>query len=411
MRILHVLDHSAPLQSGYVFRTNAILKHQRRLGWETDHVTSSKHYVASAPEEHVDGLHFYRTLMNGSRLARLPVLNQYAVIRSLSQRLREVVHKRRPDILHAHSPCLNGVAALRIGREARIPVVYELRASWEDAAVNHGTTREGSLRYRVSRALETYVLRRANAVTTICEGLLADILDRGITAERVTVIPNAVDVDAFRVGGGADVELRHSLGLDGKRVIGFIGSFYDYEGLDILIQAAPQLSAAMPDIAVLLVGGGPQESFLKSLAAARGVSDRVLFAGRVPHADVKRYYDVIDVLVYPRRSIRLTETVTPLKPLEAMAEGRLLVASDVGGHRELIRDGETGTLFESDNPRALADAVCKLLAAPTCWEARLRAAREFVETERTWARIVPRYAPVYESLIINARGSRQWCAS
>ena len=146
---------------------------------------------------------------------------------------------------------------------------------------------------------------------------------------------------------------------------------------------------------VLLVGGGRQEADLKRLAAELGIESEVVFAGRVLHHQVQRYYDLIDVLVYPRLSMRLTELVTPLKPLEAMAQGRLVLASDVGGHRELIRDGETGTLFKAGDPQALAAAVRLLLKQPARWPSLKAAARRYVETERSWKGSVARYADIY----------------
>ncbi|MCS6947474.1 MAG: glycosyltransferase, partial [Steroidobacteraceae bacterium] len=196
-RILHVLDHSVPLHSGYAFRTLAILEQQRRFGWETIQLTSSKHYAATADEEEVDGFRFHRTRAPARGWRAWPLANQWAVIHDTRRRIEQLVERMRPHILHAHSPCLNGIAALHAGRRLRVPVVYEMRASWEDAAVDHGTTRPGSLRYRASRALETWTLRRADAVTTICEGLRRDILGRGIPADKITVIPNAVDPQAF----------------------------------------------------------------------------------------------------------------------------------------------------------------------------------------------------------------------
>jgi PEP-CTERM/exosortase A-associated glycosyltransferase len=224
-------------------------------------------------------------------------------------------------------------------------MVYEVRGFWEDAAVDHGTTREGSVRYRLSRRLETFAMRRADAVTTICEGLKHDIVSRGIPAGKVTVVPNAVDTEGFFIGGRPDETLKRALGLEGAPVIGFIGSFYAYEGLALLLDALPHMLERRPALRVLLVGGGPQESALKAQAASLGVSGQVVFVGRVPHAEVNRYYDLVDVLCYPRLPMRLTELVTPLKPLEAMAKGKVILASDVGGHRELIEEGENGFLF------------------------------------------------------------------
>ncbi|TFW29686.1 glycosyltransferase, exosortase A system-associated [Massilia arenosa] len=400
MRVLHVLDHSIPLHSGYTFRTRAILRQQRALGWETFHITSTKQGASKDAHETVDGLCFYRTPASTSWKSKLPVLNQLAVIDALAARLLEVAQEVKPDIIHAHSPALNAIAALRVGRKLGIPVVYEIRAFWEDAAVDHGTSKEWGLRYRITRALETHAVRRANAVTTICEGLRGEIVaTRGIPADKVTVIPNAVDVEDFTVGGVRDEALARQLGLEGKQVLGFIGSFYAYEGLNVLLDALPAILKKQPDVRLLLVGGGVQDANLKQQAKDLGIADKVIFTGRVPHSEVQRYYDLVDVLVYPRLKMRLTDLVTPLKPLEAMAQGRILAASDVGGHHELIEDGKTGVLFRASDPAALADKVSALLADPGSWPALRVQGRAFVENERNWAASVARYKRVYGALV------------
>jgi PEP-CTERM/exosortase A-associated glycosyltransferase len=399
MKVLHVLDHSIPLHSGYTFRTRAILAGQRALGWETAHLTGPKQGPVAALEEEVDGLRFYRTRSVNGIATRIPGLDPVTTTWAIERRLSRVARQLRPEVLHAHSPALNGLAALGVGRRLDLPVVYEVRAFWEDAAVDHGSCREGDLRYRMTRALETWVLRRADAVTTICEGLRAEIVARGVPAERVTVIPNAVDLDRFPLGGAADAGLAADLGLSGKTVLGFIGSFYAYEGLGLLLGALPRILSERTDVRVLLVGGGREEERLKDLARQLGVADRVVLAGRVPHDHVQRYYDLVDVFVYPRLPMRLTDLVTPLKPLEAMARGRLVVASDVGGHCELIRDGVTGSLFRAGSSEALALAVLDLLARPGDWPERRAAARRFVETERTWQASVARYPDVYRAAL------------
>lgn len=404
LRILHVLDHSIPLQSGYAFRTLAILREQRALGWETFHLTSPKHYATGAAEEIVDGWHFYRTPMGKGGLAGLPGIGEIKLMSALARRIAEVARQVRPDIMHVHSPVLNALPAFRVGRRLALPVVYELRALWEDAAVDHGTTREGSLRYRISRRLETAALRRAARITTICEGLRSEIVARGIPGERVTVVPNAVDVDAFQTGRQPDEPLRRSLGLDRGTVLGFAGSFYGYEGLDLLLEAFALLRPRFPELRVLLVGGGLQEEALKRQCADLGIQKQVVFAGRVAHDTVQRYYDLIDVLVYPRRSMRLTELVTPLKPLEAMAQGRIVVASNVGGHRELIRDRETGYLFEAGSAPKLAGTIAAALGERSEWPRMIAAGRRFVEEERTWRRSVQNYVGVYRSLLPDAPG-------
>jgi hypothetical protein len=389
LRILHVLDHSIPLHSGYSFRTLSILREQRMLGWHTVQLTTPKQGPDPTLLDEVDGFQFHRTPSN-------PGVGLLAQMRLTARRLHEVVQNTRPHLIHAHSPALNALPSLWVARALGLPVVYEMRASWEDAAVDHGTTTEGSLRYRMSRALESFALRHANEVTTICEGLRNDIVRRGIPTDRVTVIPNAVDTTSFPFNVKADPQLRKELGLDGALVIGFVGSFYHYEGLHHLLEAAQQLLPRHPQLKVLLVGGGPEEAALYALAQTLGLQGRVLFAGRVAQADVHRYYGLIDVLAYPRLPVRLTEIVTPLKPLEAMAQGQVFVASDVGGHRELVRHGETGHLFRAGSVKALEIAIDDVVAQRNGWPQLRMRARRFVENERTWQISVARYRAVYQ---------------
>jgi PEP-CTERM/exosortase A-associated glycosyltransferase len=404
MRVLHVLDHSIPLQSGYTFRTLSILREQRNLGWETYHLTTPKHFGANAGEEEFDGWHFFRT--SGQHTGTIPVIRELALMHQVRRRLEEVAERVKPDILHVHSPVLNVVPALRVGRRLGIPVVYEVRAFWEDAAVDHGTSREWGVRYRLTRALETWAMRRADYVTTICDGLKTDIFSRGIPERRVSVIPNAVDSERFQPDPDPDIGLKSQLGLEGSTIVGFIGSFYAYEGLDVLLRGLPSMLAHVPRLRLLLVGGGPEEPALRDLARSLGVADKVIFAGRVAHDQVRRYYSIVDLFAYPRHSMRLTELVTPLKPLEAMAHSRLVVASNVGGHRELIRDGDTGVLFTAGDPVSLADTIVGILADPVKRLRIRQQGRRFVEEERTWQNSVKRYQPVFEELHALAGSAR-----
>lgn len=400
MRILHILDHSLPLQSGYTFRTCSIIEQQWRMGWETAQLTSAKQGRTEQLKERIDGFEFYRTAPSKGWLSTLPIINQVEIVRSLQSRLIEVALEVKPDILHAHSPALNGLAAVKAGRRLGLPVVYEVRAFWEDAAVDHGTSRSWGPRYRATRALESYVLRHADAVTTICEGLRSEILQRGIAPQKVTVIPNAVNLDKFDASqGDAPAEaIKKQYGWQGKPVLGFIGSFYAYEGLELLLKAMPSIAARLPDARLLLVGGGPQETKLHQLADSLKIADKVAFSGRVPHQQIPAYYAAIDMLVYPRLPMRLTELVTPLKPLEAMAYERLVAASDVGGHRELISDGVTGILFKAGDIESLSRCVIEFLTSPALCQSLRANARSFVERERTWLRSVERYDAIYRSL-------------
>jgi PEP-CTERM/exosortase A-associated glycosyltransferase len=399
MRILHILDHSLPLQSGYAIRTIDMINQQRAFGWEPVLLTSGKHYAPGPAREQIGEWEFLRTPVPSGLVARLPWLRELKIVSDLRRRLEDVVNEVRPEILHAHSPVFNALPAISAGRRHRLPVVYEVHAFWEDAAVSHGTHGRAGLRYRATRLLETHALRRADAVMTICEGLRSDVVARGVAADKITVIPNSIDRASFAGPGVPDRALAAQLGLAGKTVLGFFGSFYSYEGLDLLLRAVPDLRRLRPDIRVLLVGGGPEERNLRALTGELDLGECIVFTGRVPHEEMRLYYDLADLLVFPRVSMRLTELVTPLKPLEAMAQERIVVASSVGGHRELIRDRDTGYLFPPGDPQRLAEGVLTALADQDSWP-RIRArASAFIDSERSWAHSVARYAEVYRRVL------------
>lgn len=399
-RILHILDHSLPLHSGYCFRTRAIMKAQIASGLTVAGVTGVRQnqhgYVAKQPVEEVDELRFFRTL---TQVQGPALVKEWREIAALTERIEQVIRDWQPDVLHAHSPALNGLAALRAAERSGLPLVYEIRAFWEDAAVGNGTGKENSPRYWLTRQLENHVINGADAVAVICEGLRSDLMARGVKSEKITISPNGVDMDLFGKPPVRDEELLTELGLADKSVLGFIGSFYDYEGLDDLIEAMPLLQAAHPQVHLLLVGGGPMEATLRSQVERLGLESVVTFTGRVPHGEVELYYGLMDIMVYPRKSMRLTDLVTPLKPLEAMAQGRLVAASDVGGHQELIEDGITGTLFPAGNPEKIAEKLASLLDNRRSWYQTIETAKKFVEADRNWSSNILRYTPVYQRLI------------
>ncbi len=399
-RVLHVLDHSLPLHSGYTFRTRAILKAQQGHGLEVRGLTGQRHNLEAAVTgacEEADGLIFHRTPGTPSGPAPLREMGE---IEALATAIMRLADEWRPDIIHAHSPALCGAAAERAARALGVPFVYEIRAFWEDAAVGNLSGSEGNLKYRLTRALETRVARAADALFTICHGLKDDLAERGIPAERINVMPNGVDLGLFGDPPPRDAALAAELGIEPQApVIGYIGSFYAYEGVDDLIAAMPLLRRSHPGARLLLVGAGPMDAVWRAAAAALPEPEAVIFAGRVPHTVVERYYSLVDVLAYPRKAQRLTDLVTPLKPLEAMAQRRLVAASGVGGHRELVSDGETGTLFAPDDPAACAAALARLLDAREGWEAMKDRAVAHVRSRHDWAANAAGYLSVYHLLL------------
>jgi len=395
MKVLHILDHSLPYFSGYSFRSDYIINAQMRMGLHPVALTSPKHEDFNRECETIDGVDYHRLRWPGftTPLRKISLLSQAFCLTALTKEIRRLAEALKVDVIHAHSPATNGLAASQVARDANLPVVYELRYYDEDAAASRGKTSHNSLRYRLTRRLEQSVLEKATRVTTISKALRADLISRGVDPGRIFEIPNGVDTNFFQPID-ADAELIARYNLAGKTTIGFIGSFYFYEGLEHLLDAMILLLAKRSDVKLLLVGEGEADRMLRKRIPGQ-LWEHFIFTGKVAHAEAPRYYSVMDILVYPRVSSRLTELTTPLKPLEAMAMEKVVVGSDVAGMRELLNDGETGFLVEPGNPRALAKRLLSLVESATVRRAMGERAREFVLRERDWEKIVSYYLSVY----------------
>lgn len=402
IRVLHVLDHSLPYFSGYSFRTNAILTHQLEYGIQPIALTSPKHANGAASFDDINAIRYYRCRFSDTRmhalLTTVPFVRERLQMSLMERRIESLLSQKQIDIVHAHSPSLNGIPAVKAAKRFGIPAVYEVRAFWEDAAVDHGTFGEKSVKYKISTGVESWLLRRAAALTTLGESMRQEIVRRGLAPAKVHVIPNGVDLNHFSPRN-KELALCESLSLLDKTILGFIGSFYRYEGLDLLIRAMAQVIQQQPKTVLILVGDGDQRPELEKLASHLGLSEHITFTGKVPHDKVADYYSIMDILVYPRKSMRLTELVTPLKPLEAMAMGKTVLGSDVGGIKELVREGETGFLFRANDLNDLANKCIHLVTEKALRQRVAIEARKYVERERNWQTIVSRYRSLYESLL------------
>ncbi|MDY7037403.1 MAG: TIGR04063 family PEP-CTERM/XrtA system glycosyltransferase [Thermodesulfobacteriota bacterium] len=402
MKILHILDHSLPLHSGYTFRSHNIFLEQRKRGWKPVVVTSPKHEQSWKGDwtsrEEINGFTYYRT--GDVSASPVPFADEIRLIRALMKRIREVIEIEKPDILHAHSPVLNAIPALWMRHKLKIPVVYEIRAFWEDAAVDHGTYGENSLKYRMVRCLETWVCHKADQVAVLCKGLKKELIARGISSDKITVVYNGINPDDFSISE-PDQSFINEWGLNGKKVIGFIGSFYRYEGLDLLIQAFSNISNKYPEAILLLVGGGEMHDQLNKLKELNKLQNRIIMPGRIPHDRIPGVYALVDILAYPRYSMRLTDLVTPLKPLEAMAMGKAFVASDVGGHKELIKHEQNGLLFSAGNIQALAETLERLLKDHDLRSALQAKEYSWVRMHHTWEKSTASQRELYAEALGN----------
>jgi len=398
INVYHILDHYQPLYSGYTFRTRSILTTQKKLGFTVEGFVSPLYSEGLKDEEVIDGIKFTRSKPYFKSAGKIPVIRELLSVRKFSKDILKVLKSKPKGIIHAHSPVLNALSAYKVAKELGMPFVYEVRAFWEDAAVDMGKTKEKSLRYKLTKDMETSILRKADRVITICEGLKNDMIIRGIDKEKIFVVGNGVNLDVFSPKE-KDISLIQKYNLQGKTVLGFIGSFYHYEGLDLLIKAMPLILKENKDVILMLVGNGTQFEKLQNLVKEMNLKNNVIFTDKVSHEQVTKYYSVIDVLVYPRNSIRLTELVTPLKPLEAMACGKAVIGSDIGGIKEVVPTEEVGLLFKAGNVSSLAECCLALLNDQDKRTSLGEKGRQYVVETRNWLNLIKQHETIYKELL------------
>jgi glycosyltransferase involved in cell wall biosynthesis len=397
--VLYALHNSLPSDTGgYATRADGLLRALRAGALDAVGVTrpgypaDRGHGDLPEPASRLDGIPYRRLAGPPLGVARVDAYLDASVAR-----WSEAIRAHGAALVHAASGFQTGLPALRAARDLGLPTVYEVRGFWEVTRASRDPVWGASERYRVHSALETATARLADRVVTLNGSMRRELVARGVPAGRIVLVPNAVDPERFRPRP-RDEALACELGLGGRPVIGYVGSLVDYEGLDALLRAAALLAGRGLAFTVLIVGGGPEAPRLERLARALGIRDRVRLVGRVPHAEVGRYYSLVDVAPFPRRSVRVTEMVSPMKPLEAMAMEKAVVVSGVAPLTELVEDGATGRVVPEASGEALAPVLEALLVDPDRRAALGRAARRFAARERSWAAAAARVAALYEEL-------------
>jgi PEP-CTERM/exosortase A-associated glycosyltransferase len=359
----------------------------------------------SEKSEVIDGVRYFRSCGNWlSASAEVYDPSNFRSALRVAQNLRLVsmcaslARKYRPDIIHSHSPFTCGLSGDLVGAALGIPTIYETRASWEDSHLSRKRLSENSPTYWTMKNLETLSMKGAKLRIAISKALKADIVSRGFRPDQVEIVPNGVNLDKFMPGPASEA-LKDRLGLHNRLVLGYIGSFFYYEGLDLLLKATARLRNRFDNLSVLLVGSGEAEADLKSRIKELGIEDRVVFVGRVSHAEVQEYYRLADILCLPRIKSRLTDIVTPLKPVEIMAMEKPLLASDVGGHLETVIEDVNGKLFRADDLDDLVDKLTGLIMNDQFRRDLGVKARVWVKQNLDWNILVEKYSAIYERLL------------
>jgi glycosyltransferase involved in cell wall biosynthesis len=402
MKVLFVMEDSVPIDNGCPVRNRYLMEQLRQMGVDVVGVTSP--FMRIVPGgitrgwEAIDGIRYHRTqYLNSIRDVSSPVL-RWAKRFPMFLRYCEVVEatcrQEKPDVIHSITSYFNGNAANRAGARLGIPRLYEVRSMAGSAAAVVDGKPYSSLKYQTVWKLDKRAMLEATRVAPLSQVLHDELVCRGIPPEKMDVVHNAIDINLF-VPRRASMDLVEKHNLANNIVIGYIGSIRNIEGLSLVVKAAPRIIHECPRVKFLIVGGGADLDNLKAEASLTGVANSFIFTGRVPHDQVLGYYSIIDIFTIPRVDELVNQTVAPLKPHEAMAMGRAVLASDVGGLAEVIQSGKTGLLFKAGDVNDLQE---KLVSLVNDEQKRLeigKAARQWIVANRQWKDMAERYLAIY----------------
>ena len=383
-RGLHVLHWSRPdTSNGYAVRAHGLLTSLRRAGWDPIGVTRPGY---DQPAAEVDGISYLR-LGDQDSADRTTI----AYLDIYRDRLIELARELRPSVIHAASEASNAVATIEAARALDLPSIYELRGLWPLTRLGRVPASVGEPDFGTSLRLEVEAAKAADGVVAISDQLASWLVRRGVSKDKIIVVPNGVDTERF-TPQPRDEALAAELGVTDKVVIGYAGSIVEYEGLENLLLATARLRHLKSHMHVLIIGHGYQLDDLRRMSAGLGLADLVTFTGRVPHEDIERYYSCIDIAPFPRLNRPLTDLVSPLKPLEVMAQRKAVVVSSCKGLKDIASAGVARS-FPGTSYVALAKVLEELVTDDSARDALAQAGYEWVRATRRWDDVtVPLYA-------------------
>lgn len=403
-KAFYLLHNSLPHHSaGYATRTHGLLRGIRGHGWDVQGVTrlgypydmpKMESLGPVEPTVTVDDVPYHRLSTTEGLEMKSPI---QAYVSRYSKALQKLALQEKPFVLHAASNHWNGLAAVTTARRLGIPSVYEVRGLWEVTRGSRDPEWMGGGMYRYMARMEADAAANADRVITITNALREELIARGVDEEKISIVPNGVESDRF-TPRERNENLAARLGLQGKTIVGYVGSILDYEGLGLLIDAAQKLKQERDDVAFLLVGDGAELSQFRERVESENLSDTVIFTGRVPHHEVEDYYSIIDICPFPRLPLPVCEMVSPLKPFEAMAMEKAVIASNVAALAEIVNNGSNGLLFEKGNSDSLTQSLRLLLDDPELRYRLAEGGRRWVERERDWSTLSERIGEIYASL-------------
>ena len=394
-RICYVLHNSLPYASGgYATRAHGFSKGLRQNGHDVVALTRPGFPIdtmdidaENVSDHNIDGVDYIRD-MSVFRKGLSAKSYMEGSIASFEAQLKKI----RPSIVIAASFPLSAAPAIIAAKRLGIPTIYELRGLEEITKQSRDKAYVNTPEFFSKVKLETATAKAADHVFTLTDAMREELIQRGVDQNNITLIPNSCDVDSFTPMKRNEQLAKKYKVPENVPVIGYIGSIVFYEGLDDLIKACSILKKDGHKFRLLIVGSehsskseiGPITQEILNVAKQNNLEDWLIMPGRISNRDVQDHYSLIDIAPFPRKSLPVCEMVSPMKPLEAMAMEKAIVVSSVRALTEMVKDNETGLIFEKGNIMSLANVLRKLIKDHDLRAGLGKKARAFVSNERKW---------------------------
>ena len=410
LKILHLLTISLPKLAGYSIRTHNILKYQSDYCFPF--ALTEPDFLPKKTPDIIDNIIYYRHPPTSAyncffnqrikKMTRKLKINKW-YYRTLFRKnlffLKKLLNFYPADIIHVQSSTFYGTFGGLIAKKLKIPFIFEVRGFVEDTHIGLGILKEGSFQYNNRKRARLKIIKKADVIVTLSYPMKKELISQGIEDNKIKIIPNGVNIEKF-LPKSQYISLKHKLGLKNEKILGYIGSIRRIEGIEILLQAIKIIKQKVKDITLLIIDPGDPIYIkeLRTITEKLDIKNNIKFIGSVPNNEIDDYYSIVDICIIPRLNLRVNQFVTPLKPLEAMAMGKLLITSDLPALRELVKPKISGELFEAENYKELAEKLLFYLNNQEMINKIGKKARDYVVTHYSWNNIIKKYLSLYNSL-------------
>lgn len=403
MKVFHILYQSLPQTSGSSIRSRDILLSQKSIGVDVVAITSPfQHSITGNEYDTIQGIKYYRTSKKkkesnfGSEKSTFEKVKKLISIFSFLFQVNKWIGIEKPEIIHAHAMFYCAIPALIIGKLRNIPVIYEFRSLWMYDVKKDEQRKQKSYISDFWFKLEVFLLNKSDYVVFLNKNLENYFIEKGYSFKNSIVIDNAVNVELIK--DVKNIKPKKNEANDIR--FGYIGTLTPYEGLILLIETFQELYDEGYAYKLLIYGDGEQKNEIQKIIELRNDVPTIEYKGRIKSSEIYKAYNQIDVVINPRIKSQITDSVTPLKPLEAMAYEKLFIGSDVGGIVEIVKSGENGVLFKADNKESLKENLHYVFNLSEYNQTKIKSqALKYVENHKSWHQNAYRYLQLYQKLI------------